>query len=272
MGPNKIMLRHLRLLLSFAKVSLLGELAFRSNFLLKVLVELIWLGILLTFFKTIFAKSSNVAGWNEQEYLFFVGSYYALEGFVETFFLENCIEFSELVRSGNLDFCLLKPIDPQFFITLRKVDWSTAPKILLGFFMLAYSLTEINKPFELWKIPVFAGLFLSGCSLAYSFLLCLTSLSVWMVRNQSLMEVWWLFTNLMRYPRQIYDTPWALPIRMVFGFIIPALLAVSIPAEFAVKQVEFGMLFFLVIASVFFFKISRMFFNYSLKHYRSASS
>ena len=36
------------------------------------------------------------------------------------------------------------------------------------------------------------------------------------------MEVWWLFTNLMRYPRQIYDSEWALPIRMVFGFIIPA--------------------------------------------------
>ncbi|MFN6053955.1 MAG: ABC-2 family transporter protein, partial [Planctomycetia bacterium] len=113
-------------------MSLQGEMAFRGNFLLKVLVELIWLGILLLFFKTIFSKSSSVASWSEYEYLFFVGAYYALEGFVETFFLENCVEFSELVRSGNLDFFLLKTIDPQFYLTLRKVDWSTVPKIFLG--------------------------------------------------------------------------------------------------------------------------------------------
>jgi ABC-2 type transport system permease protein len=266
------MLRHLRLMFCFAKFSLLGELAFRSNFLLKILVELIWLGILLTFFKTIFGKSSNVAGWNEHEFLFFVGAYYALEGFVETFFLENCVEFSELVRSGNLDFCLLKPIDPQFFITLRRVDWSTAPKILLGFIMISFAMYEIGKPLELWKVPLFLILFLCGCSLAYSFLLLLTSLSVWMIRNQSLMEVWWLFTNLMRYPRQIYDSEWALPIRMVFGFIIPALLAVSIPVEFAVKEINIEFTLFLFVIAIVYFQLSRMFFNYSLKYYRSASS
>ena len=170
------MLRHLRLMFCFAKFSLLGELAFRSNFLLKILVEMIWLGILLTFFKTIFGKSSSVAGWNEHEFLFFVGAYYALEGFVETFFLENCVEFSELVRSGNLDFCLLKPIDPQFFITLRRVDWSTAPKILLGFIMIGFAMFEIGKPLELWKIPVFLILFLCGCSLAYSLAFHIVSL------------------------------------------------------------------------------------------------
>jgi ABC-2 type transport system permease protein len=266
------MLKHLRLIFSFAKFSLIGELAFRSNFLLKILVELIWLGILLTFFRTIFGKTSNVAGWSDNEFLFFVGIYYALEGFVETFFLENCVEFSELVRSGNLDFCLLKPIDPQFFITLRRVDWSTAPKMVLGFIMVVIAVLEIGQPIEPWKIPVFFSLFLCGCSLAYSFLLFLTSLSVWMIRNQSLMEVWWLFTNLMRYPRQIYDSELALPIRLVFGFVIPALLAVSIPVEFAVKKVSTELVLFMIFISVVYFLISRMFFNYSLKHYRSASS
>ena len=37
--------RYLRLLNSFARFSLANELAFRGNFVMKVLVELIWLGI-----------------------------------------------------------------------------------------------------------------------------------------------------------------------------------------------------------------------------------
>ena len=40
-----------------------------------------------------------------------------MEGLVETFFLENCSEFSELIRTGNLDVYLLKPIDEQFLIS-----------------------------------------------------------------------------------------------------------------------------------------------------------
>ena len=39
------------------------------------------------------------------------------------------------------------------------------------------------------------------------FLLMLSSTAVWMVRNQSLYELWWLFTSLMRYPREIYRGP-----------------------------------------------------------------
>ena len=39
---------------------------------------------------------------------------------------------------------------------------------------------------------------LRGVAMAYGFLLMLTAASVWFMRNQSLMEMWWLFTTLMR--------------------------------------------------------------------------
>ena len=33
---------------------------------------------------------------------------------VQAFFMPNAEEFSELIRTGDLDFALLKPIDTQF--------------------------------------------------------------------------------------------------------------------------------------------------------------
>src|SRR5207245_2897121 len=124
--------RYLRLTAALARYSLARELAFRGNFLVKICVEVLWLSILLVFYRTVFTKTSIVADWKESEYLFFVGCYFALEGMVETLFLENCNEFSDLVRSGDLDFYLLKPIDEQFLLTCRKIDWSTAPNVLMG--------------------------------------------------------------------------------------------------------------------------------------------
>src|SRR5579871_5310398 len=114
--------RYLRLLLAFARYGLARELAFRANFLAKIVVEFLWLSLLLIFYRTVFTKTSVVASWSEDEYLFFVGCYFAMEGIIETFFLENCNEFADLVRTGNLDQYLLRPIDEQFLITCRNLD------------------------------------------------------------------------------------------------------------------------------------------------------
>ena len=71
-----------------------------------------------------------------------------------------------------------------------------------------------------------------------SFLLFLTSTSVWFMRNQSLYEMWWLFTSLMRYPREIFLRDWAQPMRFFFTFIVPILLVVYVPARMMVRVFE----------------------------------
>src|SRR4051812_45175654 len=47
-------LRYFRLWLALARYSLVRELAFRSNFLVKIFVEVLWLGILIAFYETVF--------------------------------------------------------------------------------------------------------------------------------------------------------------------------------------------------------------------------
>src|SRR5436309_2689026 len=84
--------RYLRLFAAFGRFSLLSEMAFRANYLLKVTVEILWIVLLLFFYRTIFAQTSVVADWSEAEYMFFLGCYYALEGLMETLFLGNCTE------------------------------------------------------------------------------------------------------------------------------------------------------------------------------------
>lgn len=264
--------RYVRLWLSFARFALLNELAFRANFLLKVFVEVLWLGILLLFYATLFKSTDSIAGWNEAQYLFFVGCYFALEGLIEVLFLDNCQEFSHLVRTGRLDTALLQPIDEQFLLTLRKVDWSTLPNFLMGAGVMVIALIKQGWIFDPLQVVMFAALF--GCSLllAYSFLLILTASAVWMVRNQSLMELWWLFSSLMRYPREIFTGTWAWPIGLVFTFMLPVMLVISVPAEMMVKTVRLEFVAINAVATVVMLIVSRWFFRRALRRYRSASS
>jgi ABC-2 type transport system permease protein len=71
--PMRSLARYLRLFAAFGRFSLLNEMAFRGNYLLKVTVEVLWLGLLVLFYRTIFSRTSAVADWSEAEYLFFLG-------------------------------------------------------------------------------------------------------------------------------------------------------------------------------------------------------
>jgi ABC-2 type transport system permease protein len=263
--------RYFRLWFSFARFGLVRELSFRSNFLVKISVEILWLAILLVFYRTVFAQTKLVAGWNESQFLFFVGCYFALGGLVETLFLENCNEFADLVRTGDLDFVLLKPIDEQFLVTCRNIDWATAANVLMGGGVMLFALLNLDWSWDAGKAALFVVMFACGTALAYGFLLLLTSASVWFVRNQSLYEMWWLFTTLMRYPREIFRN-WASPAGVFFSFIVPIMLVINVPANIMVRILEPAMVGYTFLATVVVLFLSRRFFRYALKRYRSASS
>lgn len=266
-------LRYLRLYLALARYGLSRELAFRGNFLVKIFVEVLWLCIMLAFYRTVFSKTSVVAGWSEPQYLFFVGCYFALAGFIEAFFLANCSEFAELIRTGDLDFYLLKPIDEQFLVTCRDIDWSSVANVLMGVAVMGVAFGQLDVPFTVGRFAIFLVLFVCGLAIAYSLLLFLTSTGVWFKRNQSLYELWWLFTSLMRYPREIFVGPLAYPLGWFFTYVIPILLVVNLPARTLVKLFDDPVLIaFTVAVAVGLLAASRKFFRHALRRYRSASS
>jgi ABC-2 type transport system permease protein len=272
MNPVKAS-RYPRLFLALTRFSLAGEMAFRANFLVKITVEILWLSILLIFYRTVFLKTRLVADWSEQQYLFFVGCYFALEGMIETLFLENCTAFAELVRTGDLDFILLKPIDEQFLVSCRHVDWSTAGNVLMGVGVMIVSLVLQRWTFDPVALVLFIGLFVCGLALAYSFLLMLMSTSVWLVRNQNLMELWWLFTSLMRYPREIFlRSSLGSPVGWFFTFIVPILLVINVPASVMVRVIDPRFVGFMIVTSCALLVVSRKAFRLALRRYRSASS
>jgi viologen exporter family transport system permease protein len=268
--------RYLRLWFAFARFGLLQELVFRSNFLVKMFVEALWLGLLLIFYRTIFTQTSAVATWTEPQYMFFVGCYFALQAVIEAVVLSNCSEFAELIRSGDLDFYLLRPIDEQFLVTCRNVDWSTLPNILMGICVMIVSLVELPWQFDVTALLLFLVLFVCGTLMAYSFLLMLTSASVWMTRNQSLFELWWLFSTLMRYPKEIFTRSWAYPLGFFFTFVVPVMLVINVPSNVMVRPLEERAapitLAVTLGVTVLLFAASRAFFRFALRRYRSASS
>ena len=113
------------------------------------------------------------------------------------------------------------------------------------------TLYQMGWHFEILRVATFLISMICGMAIAYSCMLLLTSVSVWMVRNQSLMEMWWLFSSVARYPREIFAGTWAAPLGWIFSLVIPVMLVTNVPANVMVKAFDPLMVAYMLAAIMF---------------------
>lgn len=275
------MTAYLRVFQSFLRNALVREMTFRSNFLITVVTRAFWFAAQLTLFEIIFRSlgpSGEINSWRREEYFIFMATGMLINAVVESFFMPNCANFSELIRTGNLDFALLKPIDTQFLISFEKMDLAMLNQVVLAAGLIIYSGLRIDLSVSVWQIMAYLALVACGVVLFYSLMISLAATSVWLGRNQGLYDFWFYITVFARYPRSIYSgTPMGELIRAAFSFVIPILLVVTVPARVLLAKFNdpwwsSSLIVVLLAAAALGLLLSRWFFQRSLLGYRSASS
>ena len=89
----------------------------------------------------IYRNVDVIQGWSREQYFAFMATGMLINAIVEMFFMPNCAHFSELIRTGNLDFALLKPIDTQFLISFEKLDLGSFCQLVLPACLMASAIT-----------------------------------------------------------------------------------------------------------------------------------
>lgn len=273
--------------LTFARNSLVRDMTFRANFLIDAATSVTWMAMNLGFYLLIFRYTREIADWDQYEFFAFLATTMIVNSLVQSFFMPNCEELSELIRTGGLDFALLKPIDTQFLISLRKIEWSGLSNFAAGIALLSVSVYQMthrtDDPLSLGPGSLaFYGFFvLCGVAIMYSTMISLAATSIWLGQNRSLYDFWFYITNFSRYPMEIYEGTWGNPLRFVFTFVLPILLVVNVPARviawpFGADAVKSATTWYLcgftLLATVLSFAASRWLFQRALRGYRSASS
>lgn len=272
--PGRRRVSYPRVWFTFARNSLMREMIFRANFLITVATRLMWFAAQLVFFKLIYVYANDINGWSEYQYFAFIATSMLVNALIEMFFMANCINFSEQIRTGTLDFALLKPIDTQFLISLERIDWPVAAHIALAAGLLVYSLARLGSPISALNVMLYLVFLGTGVAIFYSVMLALTSTSVWMGRNRGLHEFWFYITVFARYPRAIYRGALGAPIYYALCYLLPILLVVSVPAEVLANRALFETDLAVVasLGAILCLWASRWVFRRALVSYRSASS
>lgn len=271
-------LKYPRLFWAFMKNSLIRDIMFRGNFLLDVTANLSWILMNLGFYVLIFRFTDSIgrnSGWGQFPFFVFLATTMFINSLVQAFFMPNVEEFGELIRSGGLDFALLKPVDTQFLISFRKVEWSALGNFVFAAILLVYSLTRMDYHPGWVAYLLFPLLVGCGVAMLYSLMITLAATSIWLGRNQSLYDFWFYITNFSRYPMEIYQGPWGNLLQLVFTFVIPILVVINVPARLLAKPLlaaDWGLTLFALVATAASLVVSRYCFQTALNSYRSASS
>ena len=250
--------------------SLIREMSFKANFLLWMLVEVLWFVGQIVFFGIIFGSVDRIGDWSKWEVVLLVGTHQMIEQLFQAFFFVNLSNSPELVRTGKLDSMLVLPVDSQFAVSTKQFGLDSVVNAALGGLVVAVSLSRLGIMPNLVHIGLYLVAIGFGIVIHYSIMLTLAAISFWIIRAQGLVYGYFNFLNIARYPDVIYPRLF----RFVFSWLVPVVIVANIPARVLIKslgQPAWLMLHLIAAASIAFWS-SRIFWRFALRHYSSASS
>lgn len=267
--------RYLSIYAALWKNSVAREMIFKSNFLLWIIVELLWFALQLSFIGVLYLHTDHIGSWTKWQVVMLIGASHFIQQLYQAFFLINCTNLSELVRTGKLDFLLLLPVNTRFVVSLRQVDLGAFVNAAFALATIGYALRMAYVTHEISALPTVVQLFgfftlcIVGIVVHYSLMFLLAAISFWTVRAQGIVWGYYNLFNIARMPDEAFRGVF----KAVFTFAIPMLLVSNVPARVLVKpatSLKWSLL--LLAMSVVCFAISEWGWRASLRRYTSASS
>jgi ABC-2 type transport system permease protein len=262
--------RYARIYAALWKNSVTREMIFKSNFLLWIFVEVLWFGLQLSFIGVLYLHTDRIGSWSKWQVVMLIGGSHFIQQIFQAFFLINCTNLSELIRTGKLDFLLVLPVNTRFVVSLRQVDLGGFVNASFALAVMAYAARQIPITPTLIQILGFFALCVAGILIHYSLMFLLTTISFWTVRAQGIV---WGYYNLFQVARMPDEAFQRGLFRNLFTFAIPMLLVSNVPVRvLADKLTSRPQLLLLLGMSVICFLVSEWGWRASLRRYTSASS
>ncbi len=240
--------------------------SFRAHFILLIIMDVAFYIISITSIGFIYNHVTHIGPWNKNQLLFFLSYMLAINNLQMTSLATGHWSFPELIRTGELDYYLIKPIGTIFNVFFRFFRPSGVFNgIVVSYLMIKYGMT-LNLSIYQWLMipPVFILSFILFIEME----IIISCGMFWMVEGLGINFLRMQFQTLSRYPDFIYMPN----IRLIFSRIFPILLIGSASIKFILDFSNWHLLLIMSGFIIVFGIILRIIWNFGLNFYDSASS
>ncbi|NTV47792.1 MAG: hypothetical protein HGB11_15025 [Chlorobiales bacterium] len=261
--------RYLLLELAFFKNCLTRDVQFRSNFLLVFVMDIVWYLVNLAFFEVIYLNTNTISGYSRDEVFFFLATTFVIDALDMSLFASGLWVLGDLIRKGDLDTALTKPVSPMFFTSMRYVSVGSLLDLLFASCLLAFAWHNLNPSPTVIDVIAYMVLMIAGLIVMYSIQLGFAATGFIFVNASSGLQMGFHHLyQLALKPESIYKGV----LRFALIYLLPMIVISAIPARMILKGFEPVYFLTAILIALTSFTLSRKYFYFALRHYESASS
>ncbi|UJR86032.1 ABC transporter permease [Sandaracinus amylolyticus] len=260
--------RHLRLLATQLRLSGLLALQYRWEFLLDGFFSIFWTVTALLPLWLVFDERPVIAGYTYPEALTVVGFFTLLQGILEGAIHPSLATVIDAIRTGTLDFVLLKPADAQFLVSTQRFAPWRGVNVLAGIGVLIYAFVEMGRAPEPAHVALAMLMLVLAIIVLYALWIIVVSAAFYVGRIDNLRFLFLAVFDAARWPSTVYRGV----LSIIFTFVIPLALMTSYPAGALLGRLPWSTVIGAWIGGLLFALAARAVWLTSIRRYTSASS
>lgn len=219
--------RGLRLWTYLARRSIIAQLAYRTDFVLGLARNAGYVALTVVFYQILFLHTTSLAGWSEPAILVLFGTFRLVKGVLYFFVEDNISTIPEAVRTGTLDFVLLKPVSARFLFTFSKINLGALADALVGVGLVVYGLRVLGAGAALGALSGYLVLVVCAVLIFYNLLFMVMTVSFWTIKVEGLQVLFDELLNMAGLPTAVYKGA----VGLVFSYVLPIGIAATTPAS-----------------------------------------
>jgi ABC-2 type transport system permease protein len=253
---------------SFFRASVLADTEYRLNIVLRILGESVWYVAQLSLFEVLYLHTHSINGWSAQATRVFQGTLFLVDNLYMVLFAENLDQLNGIVRRGDLDLYLTKPVNAQFMLSLRRVSVAYLPNTLILTGYVTWAIRGLPQHIGAGALALYAGVALCGLISYYAMRFLFGTAVIVLQDAGNVQFLWHNFFRLGTRPDSVYPKS----VRWLILTLVPVAFIASVPARALLDQPTPALVWFAPVLSVSLVWISSRTWTWALRHYASASS
>lgn len=258
---------YLRNYIEFVKLNIQTWAEYRVDFILGITAIFLTNITAIVFFWVIFQHIPTLNGWTLHQLLFIFG-FWAFTAGIWHVFLTGAAPWAmdRLVRRGELDREMLRPMNTLLLILIRRIDDDGFGDMTAGIILLVYTSSVLGITWTPQLLLAFAALSAGSVLVLFSINLLISAAAFWVTTVRSLLDMFWNLTRFVEYPIDIYSASLVL----FLTYIFPLGFTAFYPAQYFLGRVEWmSFAYATPIVGLLMLGISYAAWSHGLKNYTS---
>ncbi len=231
-------------------------------------MDIVWYGVQYLLFEVLYLYVPRFGGLNHDEIMVFLGTMFVIDALNMMLTSSNFWAFPEMVRSGELDFFLLKPVSPAFLSMFRYPSVGSLFNFFVALSFLIYAMSGVplmDRMPGLLLYPLYIGLGL-GTMVAMQYIFM--AISIYTIGADGIQWILFNLHTLGARPDSMYTGIF----RKILLTAVPMAMLASVPTRLLLPNPDYTLIGISGACAVAYMFISLRVFYRALSRYSGASA